>query len=273
MKRRTSALAALMLLAATAARGSDQPDPALAAAVASQARTARLMARDPVRHPSEVLTFAGVSPRATVVELWPTGGYWTEILAPYLRDAGMLYDALEYEPPGAPARDAALKRDAYFADRVAEDAALFAGVKLTAFGPDRDAMAPPGSADVILGFRSFHQWMKQGFAEEALVDCYKALKPGGILALADHRGNRTVEQDPKAADGYVNQDYVIGQAELAGFKFVGSSEIEANPKDTATWPRGVYTLAPIFALGDEDRAKYEAIGEPDGFLLKFRKPE
>ena len=273
MIRRSTAPAVALALAASMARASEVPETGLAAAIASDARTARLAARDSVRHPAEVLNFFGVAPNATVVELWPTGGYWTEILAPYLRGAGTLYDALEYQPPDSPGRDAAMKRDAYFADRIAANPALFAGVKLTAFGPDRDGLAPPSSADLILGFRTFHIWMKQGFADDALVDCYKALKPGGILALEDHRGNRQVEQDPKAADGYVNQDWVIGQAELAGFKFIGSSEIEANPKDTADWPRGVYTLAPIFALGDEDRAKYEAIGEPDGFLLKFRKPE
>ena len=114
--------------------------------------------------------------------------------------------------------------------------------------------------------------MKQGFAEEALVACYKALKPGGILALEDHRGNRAGEQDVHAADGYVREDYAKGLAELAGFEFVASSEIEAKPKDTADWPHGVTTLAPTFALGAQDREKYAAVGEPDNFVLKFRKP-
>jgi predicted methyltransferase len=101
---------------------------------------------------------------------------------------------------------------------------------------------------------------------------YQALKPGGVLGLEDHRGQRDTAQDPKAEDGYVRQDYAIALAEKAGFVFAGSSEINANPKDTANWPKGVWTLPPTFRLGDQDRAKYEAIGEADNFVLKFRKP-
>ena len=271
-------LAALAVLSWSGfARAQDAPappDPALQAAVEGEGRNPRFLARDAVRHPVDELTFFGLQPGMTVVELWPTGGYWTEILAPYLRAGGGAYvAALEQQRPGTPEGEAALKRGAYFRRRLAEDPALFAGVRLASFGPTTDAIVPDNSADMVLAFRDLHLWMKQGFAEEALVACYKALKPGGILGLVDHRGNRAGEQDLKAADGYVREDYAKGLAQLAGFEFVAASEIEANPKDTANWPRGVTTLGPTFALGAQDRDRYAAVGEPDNFVLKFRKPQ
>ena len=247
-------------------------DPALKAAVDGPGRDPRFLARDAVRHPLEELAFFGLTPTSTVVEVWPAGGYWTEILAPYLRGGGSYAAALEVQPADSPDRDAAGKRAAYFKRRLADDPDLFDRVALTALGPGQEGLAPPNSVDLILSFRNLHLWMKQGFAEEALVDFYRALKPGGILALEDHRGNRTGEQDTRAADGYVREDYAKGLAELAGFEFVASSEIEANPRDTADWPHGVTTLAPVFALGAQDRERYAAVGEPDNFVLKFRKP-
>ena len=273
---RAAAAFTLAVLSAGFARAQDAPsppDPALQATVDSDQRDPRFRAFDASRHPVDELMFFGLKPDMTVVELWPAGGYWTEILAPYLREGGgRLIAAMEVQPPGSPDRDAASKRFSYFKRRIGDDPDLFAGLKVSALGPGTEAIAPAGSVDLILGFRDLHLWMKRGFAEEALVACYKALKPGGILALEDHRGNRAGEQDVHAADGYVREDYAKGLAQLAGFEFAGSSEIEANPKDTADWPHGVTTLAPTFALGSQDRAKYEAVGEPDNFVLKFRKP-
>ncbi len=249
------------------------PDPALQAAVDGPGRNPRFLPRDAARRPVDELTFFGLKPDMTVVEIWPVGGYWTEILAPYLRGGGGSYvAALEAPAPGSAETDAAARRAAYFKRRLGEDSDLFAGVKLTAFGPASETFAPANSVDMILSVHDLHLWMKQGFAEAALVDCYKALKPGGILALVDHRGNRAGEQDIRAADGYVREDYAKGLAQLAGFDFVASSEIGANPKDIADWPHGVTTLGPTFALGTQDREKYAAIGEPDDFVLKFRKP-
>ena len=274
---RVCAAAVLGLILSTGAGSADEApapaDAALGAAIDGPGRNPRFLARDAVRHPLELLTFFGVAPTSTVVEVWPVGGYWTEILAPYLRDRGTFYAALEVQPTESPDREAAEKRAGYFRRRLAEDTDLFDRVKLTALGPGREALAPPNSVDLILSFRNLHLWMKQGFAEEALVDFYRALKPGGVLALEDHRGNRAGEQDTRAADGYVREDYAKGLAQLAGFEFVGSSEIEANPKDTANWPHGVTTLAPVFALGAQDRDRYAAVGEPDNFVLKFRKPQ
>ncbi len=276
MRMATIAAVLAAMLLPTATRAEDAPaasDAALKAAVEDRVRSPRMVERDAVRHPLDVLAFFGVKPSSTVVEIWPTGGYWTEILAPYLHGAGTYYAALETTSPDSPDREAAEKRNSYFTRRLAEDPGRYGRVKLTRMGPGQDTIAPSGSVDLVLSFRDLHVWMKQGFAEQALVDCYTALKPGGILAMEDHRGQRAGQQDLKAGDGYVREDYAKGLAELAGFVFVGSSEVEANPKDTANWPKGVWTLPPTLALGKEDRDRYIAVGEPDNFVLTFRKPE
>jgi predicted methyltransferase len=155
---------------------------------------------------------------------------------------------------------------------MAADPALYDEVVLGIAGKDHPDIAPPESVDLILTFRNLHNWMAEGFAPAIFAAFFKALKHGGILGIEEHRGNRVVIQDPRAADGYVNQETVIAFAKAAGFAFVDSSDINANPKDTANWPRGVWTLPPDLALGDLDRAKYLAIGEADNSVLKFRKP-
>jgi predicted methyltransferase len=261
---RTSILPLLaLLLPITAAHAA--VDPALTAAVQNPARTPKFVARDAARHPVAELTFFDVRPKSTVVEIWPGGGYWTEILAPYLQKHGTLYEAL---PAGAGEE----KEGAAFRKHLAADPALFPGVKTTELGLDHYDIAPPGSADVILTFRNVHNWMGDGDADQVFAAMYKALKPGGILGVEEHRGLATKPQDPKADDGYVRQDYTVALAEKAGFKLEGSSEIDANPKDTKTYPKGVWTLPPTFAMGARDHDKYAAIGEADNFVLKFRKP-
>jgi predicted methyltransferase len=240
-------------------------DGALVAAVQSPQRAAKFVARDPARHPVAELTFFGLRPDAKVVEIWPGGGYWTEILAPYLRAHGGLTEAL---PAGGPeeAQDAAK-----FRAMLAKNPALFAGVTTSALGAASFDIAPPGSADFVLTFRNIHNWMGDGYAPQAFAAFYKALKPGGILGVEEHRGDASQPQDPKADDGYVRQDYAIALATKAGFHLVGSSEIDANPRDTKHWPKGVWTLPPVFALGAIDHARYAAIGEADNFVLKFQK--
>jgi predicted methyltransferase len=140
-------------------------------------------------------------------------------------------------------------------------------------GADHFEIAPPGTADLVVTFRNLHNWMDAGYAPQALAACFRALKRGGILGIEDHRARNDQPQDPKAKNGYVRQDYTIALAKQAGFELVATSEMNANPRDTADWPNGVWTLPPTFALGDKDRARYAEIGEADNYVLKFRKPK
>jgi predicted methyltransferase len=258
----TAAVAVMACASASAAAA----DPALTAAVASHARPAAAVARDKARHPVEELTFFGITPKMNVVELWPGGGYWTEILGPYLASGGQYTVAL---PPTGDEENAGVAR---FRAHLTAEKARFGTVHETALGAGHFDVAPPGSADLILTFRNLHNWMDAGYADQALAGCFTALKPGGILGIEEHRGRNDVAQDPKGKSGYVRQDYAIALAKKAGFVLVGSSEINANPRDTKDWPKGVWTLPPSFAEGDKDRAKYAAIGEADNFVLKFQKP-
>ena len=270
--RGAAIFATITVLALGACGPAASADLTLNSAVDNPARSAKFIARDGARHPLEELTFFGIAPQSTVVEIWPGGGYWTEILAPLLHDHGGYYVALQGKG-GSEAADAeADKLNALLRSKVDADKATYGKLTPTVFGVGQSEVAPPSSADFVLSFRNLHNWMKDGFASEAFAAFYRALKPGGVLGLEEHRGQRDGVQDPKAEDGYVRQDYAIALAEKAGFVFAGSSEINANLKDTANWPKGVWTLPPTLRLGDQDRAKYEAIGEADNFVLKFRKP-
>ena len=261
-------LAAILPLASPA-RAESKVDPALAAAVADGARSPQFSARDGARKPAEVLTFAGLKPGMTVVEIGPAGGYWTEILAPYLAREGTYYTAIA---PRAASERAAQAADNW-ARKLESNKARWGNVKVSDFGKGASNIAPAGTADLVLTFRNVHNWMAAGFAEEAFKSFYDALKPGGVLVVEEHRAPTDQPQDPKASSGYVREDYTRDLARQAGFEFVGSSEILANPKDTKNWEKGVWTLPPTLALGDKDRDKYVAIGEADNFLLKFRKPK
>lgn len=204
----------------------------------------------------------------TVVEIMPGGGYWTEILAPYLaKGGGTFYAALDVPNTG---EDQGLAK---WHERMAAQKDRLGTIHETMLGADHYAIAPPGSADLVLTFRNLHNWMDGGYADAALDAIFTALKPGGIFGIEEHRGRNDKTQDPKAADGYVRQDYTIALAKKAGFVLVGSSEIDANPKDTKDYPKGVWTLPPAFAEGDKDHAKYAAIGEADNYVLKFQKPK
>jgi predicted methyltransferase len=259
-----AALTTTTALAATSAA----VDPALQAAISSNQRTASFAARDSARHPAEELTFFGVKADSNVVELWPGGGYWTEILAPYLAARGHYTAALPPAKNGGEDSKTVIEWRA----RIAPQAARFGTIRETTLGAGHFEVAAPGSADLILTFRNLHNWMEGGYAADALAGCFRALKPGGVLGIEDHRGRNDQPQDPLAKSGYVRQDYAITLVKQAGFEFVGASEVDANPKDTKDWPSGVWTLPPTLTLGDKDRAKYVAIGEADNFVLKFRKP-
>jgi predicted methyltransferase len=157
--------------------------------------------------------------------------------------------------------------------RVAAQKDRLGTIHETMLGVGHVDIAPPGSADLVVTFRNFHNWMNDGAVDQALAAAFKALKPGGILGIEEHRGRSDKPQDPKAKDGYVRQDYAIAQAKKAGFVLVGSSEINANPKDTKDWVDGVWTLPPTLSQKDKDREKYIAVGEADNFVLKFQKPK
>jgi predicted methyltransferase len=258
---RIRTLVTATLLAALPLSGAVAKDAALAKAVASEHRTPALVERDKARHPQEVLEFAGIKPNMTVVEISPGGGYWTEILGPYLKDKGTYYTAVSAR---------AMEN---WNKKLADNKANWGDVKVTEFSKDKYDIAPAGSADLVITSRNVHNWMGAGFSEEAFAAFYKALKPGGTLSVEEHRAPADQPQDPKAANGYVREDHTIALAQKTGFKLLAKSEVLANPKDTKDWPKGVWTLPPTLQMGETDRAKYVAIGEADNFLLKFQKPK
>ncbi len=258
----------LFALGSATSFAATKADPKLVSAVASPSRSPAAVARDAARHPVEELTFFGLAPSMTVVEIWPGGGYWTDILGPYLAKSGRYYVALN--APGDAEEDAGVKR---FRARVAAEKDRLGTLHETMLGAGHFDIAPPGSADLVLTFRNLHNWMEGGYVDEALSAAFKALKPGGILGIEDHRGRNDQPQDPRAKNGYVRQDYTIDLAKKAGFEFVASSEVNANPRDTKDWVDGVWTLPPTLSQNDKDRARYVAVGEADNYVLKFRKPK
>ncbi|EDX80496.1 MAG: methyltransferase [Alphaproteobacteria bacterium] len=236
--------------------------------------------RDAFRHPMETLRFFGLQPRMTVVEFWPGSGWYTEILAPYLtRGQGTYIAALFPEGPTADPAQAAL--NAAFQTRFSADKKLYGEPQFTTFGAASGPVAPAGTADLCLFMRTLHGWMAAGIAEKAFSDAFAALKPGGVLGVEQHRLAPEEDQDPVAANGYVQEAFVRQLAAEAGFVFVAASEVNANEKDTKDHPFGVDTLPPTRLTaprGDPadpafDRSKYEEIGESDRMTLKFRKPE
>ena len=243
---------------------------ALSAAIANPGRTPANVARDPYRHPLETLSFFGVEPDDTVVELWPGGGWYTEILAPYLAGGGgRLYAAAPDWGLGG-------------IRKLKESNPAVYGNVLTADFPAFDANAvrvPDGSADVVLTFRNVHNWRmgyrrddKKDYAPEAFRQIYRMLKPGGVLGIVDHRLPENADAGRELSSGYIKVSTVRQLAEAAGFRLAASSEVNANPRDTADWPNGVWTLPPSLALKDQDRQRYLDIGESDRMTLKFVKP-
>ena len=243
---------------------------ALERAVADPRRPQGDRARDIYRHPKETLLFFGIRPRMAVVEIWPEPGWYTEILAPFLKDQGKYTAALAVPRPDDPYITGRL---AAFADKFTTHPDVYGRIAVTHFGPGADDIAPPGSADMVVTFRNLHNWMAAGWAPEAFAAMYKALKPGGVLGIVEHRGNPAVPQDPRAKSGYVREDEAIRLIESQGFKLMAQSQINANPKDTKDYPQGVWTLPPFYRLGDKDKQVYAAIGESDRFTMKFVKPK
>ena len=237
--------------------------------LSGQHRSAGNRARDIWRHPLDTLLFFGIKPDMTVVEVWPgAGGWYTEVLAPLLAADGKLFAAQIPADPGNAYATATL---ATFAAKLEARPDLYGKVAVTTLGPGGADIAPPGSCDLVLTFRNLHNWMNQGYAPDALAAMNRALKPGGILGIVEHRGDPAKPQDPRASNGYVSEQYAIALIESAGFELIARSEVNANPNDTKDYEQGVWTLPPELRQGNRDRAKYEAIGESDRFTLKFRK--
>jgi predicted methyltransferase len=270
-------LAGLALLVAAVlpalAQAQAPADAALQAQIASTHRTPAFAARDAARHPYETLSFFGLKPTMTVVELSPGGGWYTEILAPYLRDKGQLI--LAGDDPAA--EQAYYQRSAArMQQKLAASPTLYGRAQVTVFaaGSGKLQYAPPASADLVLTFRNVHNWMSLGEAKTQAVfkSAFDSLKVGGTLGLVEHRLPASAQQSPKADSGYVQQAYVIRMAESVGFKFAGASEVNANAKDTTDHEGGVWALPPTFTNKDKDRTRFEAIGESDRMTLKFTKP-
>lgn len=252
------------------AHAADKTDDAqLRAAIAGAHRSSAYAARDHWRHPYETLTFFGIKPTMTVVELTPGGGWYTDILAPYLRDNGKLIVAdAAFDPSRRPLVAFKKKLDA--------NPAVFGKVVHGVFEPPSTYdFAAPGSVDMVVTFRNLHNWIEEG-GDDALKSVFKAaytsLKPGGVLGIEEHRLPEAMPQDAKTSSGYVHESYVIRMAESVGFKLAAKSDVNANPNDKADHKGGVWALPPTLANRDQDRDKYLAIGESDRMTLKFVKP-
>ena len=241
----------------------------LQAVVNDDHRTPEQKARDKYRHPVETLAFFGIQPNMTVVELWPFGGWYTAILAPYVKGSGKFY-AAAMDPASTSKNDQKYNGDLKKLLDARPD--LYSEVQWSVLAPNKFQIAPDGSADLVVTFRNIHNWAWQGMEKDVFAAAYRALKPGGILGVEEHRNNDPSYEPTKPGEAYVGEDYAIKMIESAGFKLVGKSDVNRNPKDTKDYPKGVWTLPPSYAMGEQDKAKYTAIGESDRFTLKFMKP-
>jgi predicted methyltransferase len=268
---RTSFFAAAFVLAGIGTTGivmaktmAPAASPALKAAVAAPSRTPANIARDKYRNPVATLQFFGVKPTNNVVEIWPGGGWYTEILSPYLSANGKLTVAV----PGERQRESISKK-------LTADPATYGKVQIATFPmtPSGTQVAA-GRADVVLTFRNVHNWRFGGVdkVQVAFNEMFAMLKPGGTLGVVEHRLPESMETALEEKSGYMKRSSVIAYATRAGFKLAAESQINANPRDTHDYPKGVWTLPPNYAEGDVDRAKYAAIGESDRMTLKFVKP-
>ncbi|MBB3891195.1 putative methyltransferase [Phenylobacterium haematophilum] len=280
---RRGALIGALALAACGKKGEAEPAPTKAArnmtlqdAVAGDWRSPADKARDAWRHPIETLEFWGLQPGQTVVEFWPGAGWYTDILAPYLAANKGKLIAADLEPTDPASTEIV---EAYRA-RLKAKPKIYGDVEITAFGPTSGPVAPAGSADLVLFLRNLHNWMAAGIAEKAFRDAFAALKPGGVLGVEEHRAAPGGVQDVLAANGYVQEAYVVRLAQEAGFVLDKTSEINANPADDRDHPFGVWTLPPVRLTAPRgepadpnfDRTSYDAVGESDRMTLRLVKP-
>lgn len=247
--------------------------PATLAEIIAHPRRAENTSRDQFRNPKETLEFFGIAPGQKVGEVWP--GWYTPIIAPYLAENDGTYVAILRQGD----EERTLKRNAAFTDKYV-GAEGFGTIEIGKFGNEDVPILETGDLDILLTFRNVHSWMRGGFGDKAFADFYAALKPGGTLGIVQHRLPESATQDPDGGTGYVQESYIKDMAKRAGFEFVASSEVNANPRDTADHPFGVWTLPPASYVpkdakeipADFDAELFKNIGESDRATLKFRKP-
>ncbi|PPU39781.1 class I SAM-dependent methyltransferase [Xanthomonas arboricola] len=247
------------------------PDAALQKAIDGNWRDRVYVQRDVYRHPGQTLAFFGIKPTQTVIEITPGSGWYSEILAPYLRDKGK-YVAAVVDPAGVPegrGRDSAQRGRDELEKKFAAKPQVYGKPSFVSYMPKTPSFGVDNSADLVLTFRNVHNWRMAGNAEAMFAGFYKVLKPGGVLGVVEHRAKADVPADDKS--GYVGQAQLIAMAEAAGFKLAGKSEVNANPRDSKDYAGGVWTLPPSNNHDKADDAKYQAIGESDRMTLKFVK--
>ena len=262
-------VALLALAACTAPSTRQETTEDLTRILAGNQRSEENRARDVYRHPKQTLLFFGIRPEMSVLEVWPEPGWYSEILAPLLHDKGRYYAAVIAADPTSTYNS---RRLADYRAMLAAHPEFYDRVQVVSLPMDGSDVVPAGSLDMVVTFRNLHNWMAEGEASQVIATLYKALKPGGVLGIVEHRGNPAVPQDPKAKSGYVNEDYAIRLIEAQGFRLVAKSQVNSNPKDTKDYEQGVWTLPPAYRLGDKDHDRYAAIGESDRFTMRFVKP-
>ena len=267
---------ALMLIASLATTAVEANPNKLDDILESEHRSDKNVARDQFRHPKETIEFFGTKPTDHVLEMWPGTGWYSEILAPYVKDQGK-YTAVTFAIDNMNSgikRDAAWSKTALkYIDKMS-DSSLYGDVSFKEFEPPQKYQcAEPGTIDVAYVVRTMHIWDEEGILLQGFESIWDALKPGGVLAVVQHRGQSTSSIGSTAVEGYMDERYVIDVAKKAGFVLAAKSEINANTKDLKNYPRGVYTLPPTLAMGKKDRKKYQTIGESDRMTLKFVKPQ
>jgi predicted methyltransferase len=262
------ALSTILLIACSTTSTPLKIPDSLQEAVGSGFRSPENKLRDQYRHPLETLTFFGLKPEMTVIEVTPGKGWYMEIIAPYLSQKGLYIMAIP-----VPEKSYEKENEASINSWKEKFPQVGEKIKYVLFSEKDIKLPEDGSVDMILTFRNVHNWMKEKFARDAFDAFFKALRPGGILGVVEHRANPGAKDDPFAKNGYVKEQDVIEMAITAGFRLVGSSEINSNPNDTKDYPEGVWSLPPTLKLGNKDRNKYLAIGESDRMTLKFIKPK
>jgi predicted methyltransferase len=242
---------------------------ALAAAVAAPHRQPGNAARDAARHPIATLEFFGLRPNQTVLEYGPGEGWYTELLAPTLAAKGKLI-VTSTDPAGPKDQRSTLygARTKAFLSALPE---AYGKVEVVTIDPKAPKLPYEGTLDSVVLVRGMHGMHNNGVLTAWLAEFHRALKPGGIIGVEQQRAKPDADPVVSSKQGYLPEQFVIQQMELAGFKLVAKSEINANPKDTKDHPEGVWTLPPTLRLGEKDKEKYIAIGEADRMTLKFQK--